>query len=190
MTPLAILKRDFLDHTDRLRYVPALQGQRVGTDGVVYVGSRAGPSRALSNLVHELGHFVEIDDARQQVNGWGFKVPLIVVCGQTCVEPITLKMIERELRVMAYQVNLMEYLGAPMRVLNLVRALQYMPDFILVPLEDGRPAYSEDGTREVPYSEVDPSRIRWMANRVQELRKDFTFERFRSEWFRKIALLS
>ncbi len=192
MSPLQILKKDFLAHTDRLRYVPGLQGQRVSEDGIVRIGDRAGPGRALSNTVHELAHFVEIDDARQQTFGWGLHVPTVVVCGQTCTEPTTHKMVDRELRVMAYQVNLMQALGAPpMRVRRLVQALQYMPDFILVPLEDGRPAYGEGAPsrKEIPYEKVDPSRISWMVNRVQELRAEFTFERFRAEWFRKIALL-
>lgn len=189
MTPLQLLKRDFLSLTNRVRYVPGLQGQRVDDAGVVYIGNRAGPSRAFSNLAHEICHFVEIDDARQQLHGWGLKVPSFTILGQVCVEPVTRKMTERELRVMAYQANLTEALGAPARVSNMVRALQFMPDFMQIPLEDGEPAYTGNGTSRVPYAEVDPSRIRWMTNRVQELRKDFTFERFRSEWSRKIALL-
>lgn len=192
MSPLQLLKRDFLSHTDRIRYVPGFQGQRVDENGVVYVGNRAGPSREFSNLAHEVCHFVEIDDARQQIFGWGLRSPEIEILGRICVEPMTRQMTERELRVMAYQANLTEALGAPARVSRMVSALVYMPDFTWVPLEDGRPAYGEGAPSwdEVPYREVDPSRIRWMASRVQELRKIYTFERFCSEWFRKITLLS
>jgi len=191
MSPLQILKRDFLSQTNWIRYVPGLQGQRVSEDGVISVGNRAGPTRNFSNLAHEVCHFVEVDDARQQLFGWGLKRPEIEILGRICVEPNTRQMTERELRVMAYQANLTEALGAPARIPNMVRALQFMPDFCMVPLEDGRLAYGDGAPSrdEVPYSEVDPSRIRWMANRVQELRKEFTFERFRSEWTRKIALL-
>jgi hypothetical protein len=190
MTPLKILKRDFLSFTNWIRYEPGLQGQRV-KDGVVFVGNRAGPTRAFSYLAHELSHFVEIDDARQQSHNWGLKVPTLVVLGQTCTQNTTRQMTERELRVMAYQANLMEAIGAPARIPEMVRALQFMPDFFLVPLEDGRPAYGEGAPSrdEVPYRDVDLSRTRWMVNRVQELRKEYTFERFQSEWTRKIALL-
>ncbi len=191
MSPLQILKRDFFAHTNWIRYVPGLQGQRVSEEGVVLVGNRAVSQRAFSNVAHEVCHFVEIDDARQQMFGWGLRRPETVVLGRICVEPVTRQMTERELRVMAYQANLTEALGAPARILNMVRVLQNMPDFISVPLEDGRPAYGEGAPSrdEVPYRDLDLSRIRWMAKRVQELRKEYTFERFRSEWFRKIALL-
>jgi hypothetical protein len=159
---------------------------------VVWIGNRAGPALALSNLVHELCHFVEIDDARMTVHGWGLHVPQVVILGQVCNEPVTKKMTERELRVIAYQLNVLESIGAPSRAKNLVSSLQYMSDFIYVPLEDGRSAYGEDSPdrEEMSSREKDASRIRWMANKVTELRAQYTLERFDREFFRKAQLLS
>jgi hypothetical protein len=188
MTPLATLKRDFFVDTDWVRYEPGLEGQRVDPAGVIYLGDRAGPSRDFTNVAHELSHFVEIEDRRLQISGWGLRVPTVEIWGTVCTEPRTHQMTDRELRVQAYQANLLEALGVRPDVPDMVRCLQYMPDFHMIPLEDGRMAYAE-GSPKLPLSKVDRSRFRWMANTVKELRKHFTFERFRSEWARKIALL-
>jgi hypothetical protein len=188
MTPLAHLK-EYLAHTRRLRYKPGLEGQWVDAEGTIFIGNRAGPSKGVSNLAHEMSHFVEIDDARVQRYGWGLRLPELYVLGQRCIEPATMQATARELRVSAYQANLMASVGAPLNVPHLVRSLEYMPDFLYVPLEDGRPAYGDGSPEDMEYREKIDSRIRWMANRVQELRSEFTLERFRHEWHRKIALL-
>lgn len=192
MTPLALLKKRYLSHTDRLRYKPGLEGQFVDRDGVIYVGNRAGPTRDLSNLAHELSHFVEVDDTRVGFYGWGLKAPEKWILGHRCCEPITMQMTERELRVIAYQVNLLESLGSPSRPRTFVRSLIYMADFIYVPLEDGRSAYGDDAPtfEEMGPREKDESRIRWMTRRVEAMRSEYTLERFDSEWTRKLNLLS
>ena len=189
MTPLALLKKRYLSHTNRVRYRPGLTGQVIGKDGVIFVGNRAG-SLHVSNLAHELSHFVEIDDARMKFYGWGLRVPEVWVYDRMCCEPTTMKMVERELRVIAFQLNLLESLGAPMQARSFVSSLRYMPDFTYVPLEDGRSAYGDDAPDEMDSRAKDESRIRWMIRRAEELRSEHTMERFNSEWTRKINLLS
>lgn len=191
MTPLALLKKRYLSHTRCVRYLPGLQGQQVDDQGTIFVGNRAGHTRSVSFLVHELSHFVEIDDRRMQLYMWGLHVPTVVICGTTCYEPTTRAMTERELRVMAFQMNLLESLGVPTRAHYLVEALRFMADFLHVPLEDGRSAYGDDGPKdgEMSYREREDSRVRWMAKHVEELRAVHTLERFDQEWTRKIALL-
>lgn len=191
MTPLALLKKRYLSHTDRVRYRPGLQGQRVDDKGVIFVGNRAGPSTRFAYLIHELAHFAEVEDSRMQIYGWGLTVPSVIICGTTCVEPVTRAMTERELRVTAYQLNVLESLGAPTQAHYLVDALKYMSDFCHVPLEDGRSAYGDDRPRdgEMDYREREASRIRWLAKRAEELRAEYTLERFDREWTRKLALL-
>lgn len=123
---------------------------------------------------------------------WGLTMPTIVICGTVCNEPNTRAMTERELRVTAYQMNLLESLGAPTKAPRLVSALRFMSDFIHVPLEDGRPAFGDGSPTgaEVNYREKDESRVRWLVKRVTELRAEYTIERFDREWSRKIALLA
>lgn len=193
MTPLQTLKTEFFAHTKRVRYDSKVFAQTIAPDGAVLIGPRLTPwARDTATVCHELCHFAEIDDARMARPAWGLDVPKVVVCGTVCLEPTTMSLTARELRVMAYQANLHEYLGLPVSVPNLVSSLQYLPDFLYVPLEDGRSAYGDDAptSEEMGYNERNDSRIRWMANRVQELRAEYTLERFRSEWFRKIKLLA
>lgn len=192
MTALALLKKRYLSHTDRVRFQHGLEGQRIDRDGTILVGNRAGPKNHVSNLAHELSHFVEIDDARMGVYGWGLKVPEIWVYDRMCCEPRTMKMVERELRVIAFQTNLLESLGSPKQVQSFTRSLVYMPDFIHVPLDDGRSAYGEDAPsfEEMGPRKKDESRIRWLTRRVIEMLPEYTLERFDSEWARKINLLS
>lgn len=186
MTPLQTLKAEFFAKTKHVVYRPGLEGQWV-ENGRIIIGERAGPSRSITNLVHEMSHFVEIDDARMCAFGWGLKRPQVVICGQVCNDPKTMQMTERELRVIAYQANVLEFIGKPLNILYNVGALVYVPDFFFVPLEDGRnPWEAED----VAYKDKEPSKIRWCRNRVQTLRAEFTLERFFSEWDRKVTILA
>jgi hypothetical protein len=178
--------RTFFSKDGPVRYESNLEGQDV-RDGVLYLGDRAGPGRSQSDLAHEMSHFVEIDDDRMLVRGWGLVFPQVEICGQLCDEPKTLKMTERELRVMAYQANLLTAAGAQVSTSKLVKALVFVPDFHLVPMEDGRPGHL---AKDVPYQDREPSRLRWLKNRVEELRVVHTLERFRHEWNRKVRLLA
>lgn len=190
MTPLARLKSEFFDHTKAIRYKPGLEGQRV-EDGVIWIGGRSGPRRHdTSSLCHEMAHFVEIDDERMNLPMWGLRVPEIWVFDRMCVEPQTHQITDREIRVAAYQKNFQDYLGIRESVENITESFKYLPDAMLIPLEDGRPAYNNDGTRNIEkYEDVDPSRHRWIVNQVNSLRSVYTLERFLHEWHRKIRLL-
>lgn len=162
----------------------ALQGYQM------VLGCKVGPQISHVNLAHEMAHFVEIDDARIVKSGWGLRVPKVTICGIECVEPRTTQMTEREIRVIAYQANLLEYLGASETVDDTIRSLHFMPDFMLIPLENGIHPFSEEGIAlGVPYEEVDKSRTRWISNRVDAARKVCTMEKFLSEWFRKLSVL-
>lgn len=178
---------DFFKKGGPVRYDWALQGNDV-RDGVLILGGRAGPKRRRSDLAHEMSHFVEIDDARMLKRGWGLIYPQVEIAGRFYDQPTTMKMIERELRVLAYQANLLEGDGGGrVDTLKLVKALVFVPDFFFVPLEDGRePHLAED----VPYADREPSKLRWLRNRVEVLRAEHTLERFRHEWNRKVNLLA
>lgn len=187
------LDKEFLQHTDKIKFKPGVEGNHVDVDGIVYVGDRAGPQIDFINLCHELSHFVEIDDKRMKMYGWGLSLPEMYIMGQRCIEPVTMQATARELRVMAYQTNLLKYLGKKVSVRNLVTSLKWMADFCYIPLEDGLPAYVDDGDGNykcrVEYKNLDSSRIKWAIARVKELRKKYTIDKFKSEWFRKIKLL-
>jgi len=176
---------DFFTADGPVRYQRDLQGNDV-RGGVLFLGDRAGPGRSQSDLAHEMGHFVEIDDTRMLKRGWGLVYPQVEVAGQLCDEPKTMKMTERELRVLAYQANLLEASGARVDTFRLVKPMVFVPDFFFVPLEDGRDAYLAE---DVPYEKRETSRLRWLRKRVDVLRAEYTFERFRHEWNRRVLIL-
>jgi hypothetical protein len=186
VSPLQRLKAEFLSKTKAVRYVPGLQAQRIGPDGTILIGNRVGSLTRDTDLVHEMCHLVEIDDARMRLHGWGLHYPTVVVAGQVCQEPTTMKMVARELRVIAYQANILAYIGATVSVRHLVSSMKFMPDFFYVPLEDGRNKWE---AKDIAYRDKDASQLRWCKNRVETLRAEFTTDRFLSEWNRKIALL-
>jgi len=153
------------------------------------VGDRAGPERSVHNLLHELAHFVEIDEARMCCTGWGLHVRQVLVFNQLCYEPQTSQATERELRVIAYQTNLALALGYASRLPSYVTALSWLADYCNVPLADGR-LLSEHGPKEVNYERVEASRNRWRLSRARQLQSTYTYERFQQEWHRKLQLLN
>ena len=158
-------------------------------DGVlVSLSPWAGPVADISNLVHEMAHFVEIDEARMTRFGWGLDVPQVHIGGQSCDQPVTCQATKRELRVMAYQASVLKYLGFPKSIRNLVQPLVFMSDWTLVPLENGIHPYA-DGAPKVPYDEIDKSRRRWCAKQIETFSETHTLERFLSEWKRRNEVL-
>lgn len=95
------LNEAVLLHTNRVQYLPGLEGQAV-LDNIIYVGDRAGPGRGIYNLCHEICHFVEIDDKRMMMPGWGIHAPTEYLFGRIIYEPVTMQITEREMRACAY----------------------------------------------------------------------------------------
>lgn len=195
MEALIKLEKEFLN-TNFVQFEEGFQGQNVLEDGTIVIGNRAGPttwadSFKIDNLIHEMAHLVEIDDARMRCHGWGLKVPEVFVFNRMCCEPTTKQITERELRVMAYQLNVMDHIGVECDTDDAVRALENLADTAFVPIEDGRQPY--DGDYKDIQAEginIKSSQQKWRVNEVNRLRKEFTLERFIFEWKRKIEWLS
>ena len=109
-----------------------MEGQRV------IIGTRAGPKNQLYNVLHELAHFIEIDENRCNKPGWGLKY------GKWVDNPFprpyspagwheysTDQHIRREIRVWAYQANLHQHFGLKVDFEDLAEAALYLPDFFL-----------------------------------------------------------
>lgn len=194
MEPIIKLEKEFLN-TNFVQFEFGFEGQKILDDGTIIIGNRAGPqdwhrSYETSNLAHEMSHLVEIDDARMRCHGWGLKLPEVFVYDRMCVEPTTNQITTRELRVMAYTANLLDYIGEEYSVDDLTSSLQYLSDTCFVPLEDGSSPYGENRVHELDYDEIKASQQQWRINEVNQYRKEFTVERFISEWSRKIDWLN
>lgn len=158
--------------------------QGITDDGRLYVGGRAGPSVELSNLCHEMAHFVEIDDARCAVRGWGLRLPEVWIYDRMCIEPTTYQATERECRVAALQHSLLGYIGHPLSPRRLVSAFHYLPDWFMVPC---RPH-----VRRTSLKTTDKERLKWCEDRVTSLiaKPEYQIDYFMHEWNRKCQLLN
>lgn len=147
--------------------------QRV-EEGKLQLGGRAGPTVHISNLCHEMAHLVEIDDARCGQPGWGLQLPKVFIYDRMCLNPETNQATRREVRVAAYQLNLMRHLGLRATPAGLVRAYTFLPDWCFVPGRD------------------DKARLQWCANQVLKLslKPKYGIVRFKREWWRKQRLLA
>ncbi len=109
-----------------------LQGTDV-LDGILSLGGRAGPESHYGNVMHELCHFIEIDDKRCLVPNWGFNYGRWIECPVSrqggYYEARTRQHIDREARVWAFQHNLSRYLGFRSSVVELTSSARFMPDF-------------------------------------------------------------
>lgn len=189
MSPIEHLRTEFFSKTKAIQFRPDLEGQRI-EDGVIHVGDRSGPNHNdVSALAHEMSHFVEIDDDRMTSYGWGLRLPEVYAINRICIEPLTCQATKRELRVIAFQLNLCEYIGLSLEDDYTVSSLRFMPDTTFVPLEDGSQPYGEITTHGLDYNEIQASQQRWRLNQVKALRAIHTLDVFLSEWGRKVEVL-
>lgn len=77
----------------------------------IILGGKAGPQVHVSNLLHEMAHFIEIDDARCTQPGWGLRVRQVYFMGESYNDPRTYQATLREARVGAIQLELAEFFG-------------------------------------------------------------------------------
>ena len=75
------------------------------------LGAKTGPISHISNLLHEMSHFVEIDDKRCLIEGWGLKFPTIYIDGKIYDQSNTCQGSIREFRVIAIQMKIAEHIG-------------------------------------------------------------------------------
>lgn len=184
------IEQEFFNGNRCIRVDWEIEGQKITEDGSIIIGERAGPSSyrssyQISNLIHEMSHFVEIDDARMKQYGWGLIYPEVWVIDRMCMEPRTMQITERELRVVAFQANVLKYIGHSDDVENIISSFRYLPDFTFVPIEDGSSAYGEGRTHDLDYKQITESQIKWLINRAEDLRSIHTLDLFMSEWERK-----
>jgi hypothetical protein len=180
------------------------EGQRVGdpecyhyagkhlTDikGKIYIGARAGPYVNITNLCHEMSHFIEIDDERMNRNKWGLKAPEVYIFNRICVEPVTIQMSLRETRVAALQYWLQKSIGCEQSIQQLISSFKYLPDFTNVPFYNNGIIYShEEMIENFEYGNRDEFRFNFLKEKCKEYIKNYSLEFFNSEWERKNKLL-
>lgn len=159
-----------------VRFSPKLQGSRSIDGEGIELGLKAGPSRSLSNGLHELAHFIEIDDARSFVSGWGLEGGKVDM-GMGYTAYGTDKHVRREMRCWAIEYYLRDLAGIPASVEHITRACTFLPDieFVIPPLD-------------CEYRERDLKIREYVALETQKLIEGLTLEEILKELDRKQKL--
>lgn len=159
-----------------------LEGMDIGENGMPVLGLRAGPCICEGHLLHEMSHFVEIQQCRMAKYGWGLKYGsrAIYIPGRysrVINEYDTPNATMREIRTMAYQWNLLQHFQVDEEshstAAELVSSLTFMPDIYNLK----RP----EGVKELEYCEQ--LMLEYAA------KPEYSVEAFKAEWFRRNKLL-
>ncbi len=146
--------------------------------GKLHFGYRVGSLRSLSILLHELGHFLDIDDARVVHSNWGLKTPFGTL-GRLYGQSNSFRLTVRECSVVAWQTLLGRAVGfEDQEAETTLRALKGMPDWCLVP------SYGDT------FEENDESRYHWCRALVSEHLRKRSVDDALTELYRKISVLS
>ena len=171
-----ILKRAFAGRKNRVSFKKS--GMAI-EDGFQVFGVN-GPGRGSKNtfgmgeLIHDMCHFVEIDERRMHLPDFGLVAHIVPF-----VQPKKRKFIERELRVLATEYNILASCGVEAQDIatHVERQIELL-DFIW------RNAKYVDSPENVDLKT-------WMFERVQSMRNDAdkSTTYFIAEWLRRIAIV-
>lgn len=109
-------------------------------NGKAIFGTRVGPSHSITDgLLHEIAHTAELKDLKKlEILNFGLEIKTKVeLFGKTYYEPITWNATKLECRVILWQEVLCEIFDLKFDREKFATALQYMPDFLNVPLWGG-----------------------------------------------------
>jgi hypothetical protein len=156
-------------------------------NGKLTFGTLAGCLYHVQHLLHEMSHFLDIDDARVLDPGWGLRYGEWVHCsfsrqgGWYAVK--TAQHIQREIKVHAFQWVLSQYFGMPEIIEEMTSAVPYLPDTALVKL------LPEWTFGHVPYAEFDRTFHKFFTEQVFKTSQSITIDSIKLEWSRKVKYL-
>ena len=172
--------------TQNLDFRASLEGAWV-RDGRQTLGLKSGPSYDLDALLHEIGHFIEIDDARVCVSGWGLVYGTVLGEGPTMIQDFqTCQGTKREVRVCVIQSVLREYFGLDPDVSRTLNSLQYVGDYYHI---DPTPDVEVPGWGNYHGNRFQRERIATVHSWYAEQRAEARLEPILEEFERKLSLL-
>lgn len=178
----------------KLRFDPDTEGNKI-VDGRMVLGMRAGPVRNDPlTLLHEMAHFIEIDDARCTVDGWGLQVPYLSIPPYApCKNPQTFQAAAREIRVSAIQRVLAHHFGFEFDDYYGAKLIwDWVPgaNFIctVFPEVPCFSAFERDDPNQPSYREMVKLRCDRIAQAIADKAKKWTIDEIRAEWNRKCQI--
>ena len=164
-------------------------------------GTRVGPVHSIEDgLLHELAHAVELKNLEQlKYPNFGLEIKRKVeVLGRVYLEPITWNATKLELRTILWQEVLCNVFGIGFDAKKFSTALQYMPDFMCVPIKGYKfdshlcKYVNEKGEiLEGTLKEKDDLRFQSMYDYMDEQKASgiYTYPEFRKRWDKAIEYL-
>lgn len=161
------------------------------TEGKFLLGLIAGPNADLFNLFHEMSHFIEIDNRRCHLSGWGLTYGKSVnIGGRSFPEGmVTNQAIEREIRTFGIQVHFHNQYGWSNQRYSedgKIQDIMYMArlcDWI-----DG--IYHYYPTNVSDYVEKRDLAFKTIEQRIEEEASKWTMDTIREAWGAKVKVLT
>ena len=163
-----------------------VQGNRI-EDGRMILGMRAGPEVGdVDSLLHEMGHFIEIDDARCTSYGWGLDVRMAYFPGHPpCHDPQTFQACEREIRVTAIQQALATHFNNAFDDYFHAKLIwDWVPGSCYIP-KDGLPKF---GDQSISLDDRIKARCDRIVEFITQEAEKWSIEKIRTEWNRKCKI--
>jgi hypothetical protein len=159
----------------------SVQGQKC--DGNVFVlGASAGPSRDLSNLLHEVAHFAELEVDRLATfpaGGWGLSMGKFWQIGTAWGhEPHTDQQVQREARVWAMQLSAERHFNIRDSATDLVKSAVWLP------------AWCHYRRKVTPDTFKDNEALDALAFEVDALTKVYSFDRLVEDFSHRVNHLT
>ncbi len=143
-----------------------------------FVGGHAGPSKNISNLLHEIGHFAEREVEKLKLfpsNGWGFYPGKFWQIGTNWGHwQSTDEQVKRESRVWAFQLSAQIHLGLSDSPYELVSSADWLPAWCFFS------AKHKHNTAKAKY---------YLAKTVERSMKNYTWDRLVEDFQYRIAAL-
>lgn len=179
---VSTLYNEWFSHT-KLNFSPQVEGNCID-DGRMVLGMRSGPVKDEDALLHEMGHFVEIDDARCTLPGWGLHVTTVCFPGHPpCLDPRTFQACEREIRVMGIQRVLAAHFNMDFDDFYHAKLIwDWVPGVFFMP---GLPSCRDES---VSRDDLYKARVERMMEMIVESSAQWTVDRIYAEWTRKCAI--
>ena len=172
----------------KLTFDSEIQGNKI-VDGRMVLGMRAGYESETENLLHEMSHFIEIDDARCASTGWGLSVNMAYFAGHPPgPDPRTFQAPAREIRVSAIQRVLSQHFNIEFDDFTWAKLIyDWVPGSCYVLAEfEGLPEW---GDETFSYNEHIKLRCDKIKEAIVAQSHTWTIEQIRNEWDRKCQLL-
>lgn len=184
---LARVSADFIDPFSDVIGVRDKEGNWI-EDNRFMLGTWAGPSKDIYNLIHEIAHMVEIDDKRCHLPGWGLKYPPEFYWpghGMVSNGFNTAKAIYREARVLGIQEVITKHYGIVWNRSYSVSSLKYIDGMCFIP-----PRYPENPKDDtLSYDEREKRRMAYLYRFVIREARKHTFESVLAEYGKKIGII-